>query len=72
MTSVLDVDILRHKLYQVVERCQGNLLDPQVIEASQKLDKALLWQMAKPQPSQPRRLIRFRRNFTPMDRAAAE
>jgi len=35
------IELLRHRLYTIVEECHGNLQHPQVIEASQRLDVEL-------------------------------
>jgi hypothetical protein len=74
MNRILDIESLRTRLYHIVEHCQGNLLDPQVVKASQQLDEALMWHVYET-PLRPRfaRAVRFQRGFTPkpVDHAAA-
>jgi hypothetical protein len=74
MNHILDIESLRVRLYRIVERCQGNLLDPQVVEASQQLDKALMWHVHEtPLCQRFAKAVRFQRGFTPKpaDHAAA-
>jgi hypothetical protein len=49
-TSWQRIELLRQRLYQIVDEHHGNLLHPRVIQASQKLDAEIALAMQSQRP----------------------
>jgi hypothetical protein len=49
-TSWQRIELLRQRLYQIIDEHHGNLLHPRVIQASQKLDAEIVLAMQSQRP----------------------